>query len=130
MLRVSEPGEIVTVEFDVLGSHRERIVFRVSRVDGDLSSLDLGDDMEGCIVAANAEGDGKLTATGIGMDSKGSIARSNKNGSVFSIPSRSEFSSTFQVSEDTNGFGEIALGRRNVVGTSHDDSKLGLKSEL
>ena len=26
-LWVSEPGEIATVEFDVLGSHRERIVF-------------------------------------------------------------------------------------------------------
>ena len=65
--------------------------------------------MKWCIVAANAEGDGKLTTAGGRVHSKGSIARSNKDGSVFSVPSRSEFSSTFQVSEDTNGFGKIAL---------------------
>ena len=63
-------------------------------------------------------------------NSKGSIARSNEDGFVFSVPSKSEFSSTFQVSEETNDFGKIALSRRIVVGAGHDDSKLGLESEL
>ncbi len=63
-------------------------------------------------------------------DSKGSIARSNEDGFVFSVPSRSEFSSSFQVSEETNGLGKISLSWRIVVGAGHDDSKLGLDSEL
>jgi hypothetical protein len=86
--------------------------------------------MEGCVISTHAEGDRKLTAARIWMDCKGGIARSDENGSVFSVPSRSEFSSSFQVSEETNGLGKIALSRRIVVGASHDDSKLGLKSEL
>ena len=49
-LWVSEPGEIATVQFDVLGSYRERIVLRVSGVDGYLGRMDLGDDMKWCIV--------------------------------------------------------------------------------
>ncbi len=66
--RKSEPSEVGTIELDVFCCDGERVVLRMGRVDGDLRSLDLRDDVKWGGVGANAEGDGELTAASEGME--------------------------------------------------------------
>ena len=44
-LWISKPGQIATVELDMLGSYGEGVELGVGRINGDLGRLDLGDDM-------------------------------------------------------------------------------------
>jgi len=41
----------------------------------------------------------------------------------------SEVDRAFQVCEDADGFGLVALSRGRVVGTGHDDCELGLEAQ-
>ena len=54
--------QVVAIVLDKLSCDGERVVLRVSGIDGNLGGLDLGDDMEGCIISTDAEGDRELTA--------------------------------------------------------------------
>ena len=54
-LRISEPSEVGTVELDVLRGDGERVVLRMSWVEGDLRCLE----MEGSVVRTDAKGDGQ-----------------------------------------------------------------------
>ena len=65
-LRISEPSEVGTVELDVLRGDGERVVLRMSWVEGDLRCLDLRDDVEGSVVGTDAEGDRELTTASEG----------------------------------------------------------------
>ena len=46
----------MAIVLDKLSREGERIVLRVSGIDGDLGGLYLGYDMEGCIISTDAEG--------------------------------------------------------------------------
>ena len=52
----------------------------MSRVEGDLGRLDLGNDMEGSVVGANAIGDGKLATSSGKMHGESSVAGGNEDG--------------------------------------------------
>ena len=56
-LRISEPSEVGAVELDVLRGDGERVVLRMSWVEGDLRGLDLRDDVEWSVVGTDAEAD-------------------------------------------------------------------------
>ena len=56
-LWISEPSEVGTVELDVLRGDGERVVLRMSWVEGNLCGLDLRDDVEWSVVGTDAEGD-------------------------------------------------------------------------
>ena len=129
-LRISEPSEVGTVELDVLRGDGERVVLRMSWVEGNLCGLDLRDDVEWSVVGADAEGDRELAAASEGMDSKGRVTGGNEDRSFIREPSRSEVGSSFEVRQESNAFDEITLSWLNVVGAGHDDSKLDLEAEL
>ena len=119
-LLVSEPSQIATIEFDVLGSNRERIVFRVSRVGGYLGRLDLGNDMKWCIVVANAEGDGKLATASGRVHGESSIAGGNEDGTVFSEPGWSQILAAAVVGKEAGDLGLFPLSGIGIVRACHD----------
>jgi len=73
-LRISEPGQVGTIELDLLRRSGEGNVLSMHRVEGDVGGLDLADGMEWCIIRSDEVGDGKLAAPGYGMDSEGGVA--------------------------------------------------------
>ena len=121
-LWVSEPSEVGTVELDVLRGDGERVVLRMSWVEGDLRGLDLRNDVEGSVVGTDAEGDRELTTASEGMDSKGGVAGCDEDWSFIRKPSRPEVGSALEVSQKSNGFDKVTLSWLSVVGAGHDDS--------
>jgi len=98
-LRISKPGQIAAVDFDMFGSYGEGIVLRVGRVKGDLGRLDLGDDMKGSIVRSNMKGDGKLATSSGRMHGENSIAGGNEDWSFRGEPGWSKVLAYAEVSE-------------------------------
>ena len=87
----------------------------MSRVDGYLGRLDLGDDVKWCIVVANAEGDGKLaTASGRGH-SESSIAGCNEDRTVLSEPGWSQILAAAVVSKEADDLGLVPLSGFGIV---------------
>jgi hypothetical protein len=93
LLWISKPGQIVTVELDMLGSYRE------GRINGDLGRLDLRDDLEGSVARSNAKGDGKLVTSSGRMYGESSVAGGNEDRSFRSEPGWSEVLASAEVSE-------------------------------
>ena len=87
----------------------ENALLGVSRVKGDLGRLDLGNDMEGSVVGANAIGDGKLATSSGKMHGESSIAGGNEDGAFRSVPGWSQILAFTEVSKEADDFGLIAL---------------------
>ena len=96
-LRISEPGEVGSIELDVFGCDRECVVLRVGRIERDLRCLDVADDVEGSIVLTYTERDGELATASDRVDSEGSVTGGDELGSVSRIPGWSEVDRAFQV---------------------------------
>ena len=129
-LWVSKPGQTAAVELHMFRRDGERVVLGVGRVDGDLSRLDLGDDMKDCIVSANAEGDRKLATASRRMHSESSVAGGNEGRAFRGVPGWSEVGASLEVGKEANDLGEIPLSWSTIVGASHDHCELSLEPEL
>ena len=63
-----------------------------------------------------------MATTGKRMNSKSGVAGDDKGRSFSRVSGRAEVGNTFQIGEEANDFGEIALSRSSIVETGHYDS--------